>query len=164
LIFFPFFEATNSEEREKTMNEVQIIRTCSHVNIVRYKDCFITQLSHGQAVLSIVMEYADDGDLHECIKKQREVKKVYFKEVVNVRCFVVVGTLTSCSQLFSGPDSQLAGSDRVRARVFAQTQDLAPRRKNAQHFRRQDGSRQAGRFWNLESVEVRTRMKPLELL
>ena len=51
------------QDYDKALNEVKIIRKCSHVNIVRYKDCFISQTNTGVTVLSIVMEYADAGDL-----------------------------------------------------------------------------------------------------
>ena len=60
---------------------MSIIRKCSHVNIIRYKDFFITSNGGSVPVLSLVMEYADAGDLHARIKRQRETVKKYFEEV-----------------------------------------------------------------------------------
>ena len=73
------------QDRAQTFNEVNIIRKCSHVNIIRYKDFFITSNTSGGSVpvLSLVMEYADAGDLHARIKRQRETVKMYFEEVSN---------------------------------------------------------------------------------
>ncbi len=78
--------ALTPKDRERTFNEVNIIRKCCHVNIIRYKDCFIAPSGPGGAavILGIVMEYADAGDLHHCIKKHREVKKLHFPEVPKI--------------------------------------------------------------------------------
>ena len=71
-----------------TFNEVNIIRKCCHVNIIRYKECFIQQSPMNIPVLCIVMEYADSGDLHDCIRRHREVKRQYFPEVIMDNCTV----------------------------------------------------------------------------
>ena len=64
--------------------QVNIIRKCSHVNIIRYKDCYISSFSpsasSASVILGIVMEYADAGDLHDCIKRRRERERVHFPE------------------------------------------------------------------------------------
>jgi len=75
-----FSPIVDSTDREKAMNEVRIISKCSHVNIIRYKEYFSAPAPGGCLVLSIVMEYADAGDLHAHIKRQRDVKKTYFNE------------------------------------------------------------------------------------
>lgn len=76
-----------AKERERTFTEVSIIKSCCHVNIIRYKDFFISasdeeisSSSKPVPIICIVMEYADDGDLDKCIRRHREVKKVYFAE------------------------------------------------------------------------------------
>ena len=50
--------ALPEQEREQSVNEVAILSQCKHVNIIRYKEAFIDQLTGS---LNIVMEYADGG-------------------------------------------------------------------------------------------------------
>ena len=52
--------ALPEQEREQSVNEVAILSQCKHVNIIRYKEAFIDQLTGS---LNIVMEYADGGEL-----------------------------------------------------------------------------------------------------
>ena len=54
-------------ERDRTFNEVTIIKSCFHANIIRYKECLIGNLEGNPAipVISIVMEYAENGDLNQ---------------------------------------------------------------------------------------------------
>ncbi|XP_047127774.1 uncharacterized protein LOC105843081 isoform X1 [Hydra vulgaris] len=52
-------------EQESAVNEVKILATLRHKNIIRYQHAFIQE-----AKLCIVMEYADDGDLSQKIKLQ----------------------------------------------------------------------------------------------
>jgi len=87
----------SSQERERIFNEVNTIKSCCHVNIIRYKETFVLNESmsnqnidengrgnhmrqHGVPTICIVMEYADAGDLHETIRKYREEKKKNFPE------------------------------------------------------------------------------------
>ncbi|GBM07397.1 Serine/threonine-protein kinase Nek1 [Araneus ventricosus] len=59
----------NETDRQHALNEVSILSKCKHKHIIRYKDAVIeTDLK-----LSIVMEYAEGGDLHTAILKQRGV-------------------------------------------------------------------------------------------
>ena len=51
--------ALPEKEREQSVNEVAILSQCKHVNIIRYKEAFIDQLTGS---LNIVMEYADGGE------------------------------------------------------------------------------------------------------
>lgn len=52
---------------KEALNEVNIIRSLCHVNIIKYKECFMIAEKNpgGMKTLSIVMEYADQGDLQE---------------------------------------------------------------------------------------------------
>lgn len=71
-----------ASQKDTTQSEVQIIKSCCHVNIIKYKECFISHVSSsGIPILSIVMEYADAGDLHDFIKRQKDTKKAYLNEV-----------------------------------------------------------------------------------
>ncbi|CAL1261352.1 unnamed protein product [Larinioides sclopetarius] len=59
----------NETDRQHALNEVSILSKCKHKHIIRYKDAVIeTDLT-----LSIVMEYAEGGDLYSAIMKQRGV-------------------------------------------------------------------------------------------
>jgi NIMA (never in mitosis gene a)-related kinase len=49
------------KEKENALNEVRILASIHHPNIIQYKEAFISNDSH----LCIVMEYGDDGDLYQ---------------------------------------------------------------------------------------------------
>jgi len=53
-------ESLNTRERQNALNEVRILASIEHPNIVAYKEAFLYQDKY----LCIVMEYADDGDLY----------------------------------------------------------------------------------------------------
>lgn len=54
------------KEKENALNEVRIIASIKHPNVVSFKESFI---SDDGEYLYLVMDYADDGDLLEKIKK-----------------------------------------------------------------------------------------------
>ena len=49
-----------AKERENALNEIRILYSLTHPNIIGYKEAFYDENSK---TLYIVMEYADDGDL-----------------------------------------------------------------------------------------------------
>jgi NIMA (never in mitosis gene a)-related kinase len=51
------------KERENALNEVRILASISHPNVVAYKEAFIEE----EKYLCIIMDYADDGDLYQKI-------------------------------------------------------------------------------------------------
>ena len=53
-------------EREAAIREAEILKEFNHPNVVQYKEQFIEN-----GTLYIVMEYAEDGDLHARLKRQR---------------------------------------------------------------------------------------------
>jgi NIMA (never in mitosis gene a)-related kinase len=55
----------NSKERENALNEVRILASITHQNIIGYKQAFFEEESK---TLNIVMEFADDGDLDSKIQ------------------------------------------------------------------------------------------------
>ena len=65
-----------SKEKDNALNEVRILASINHPNVISYKEAFIDQPSSS---LCIIMEYADDGDLLERIKHQKKHHK-YIKE------------------------------------------------------------------------------------
>mmetsp|Transcript_7627 Transcript_7627/g.7002 ORF Transcript_7627/g.7002 Transcript_7627/m.7002 type:complete len:94 (+) Transcript_7627:10-291(+) len=50
----------SDKEKENALNEVRILASIKHPNIIAYKEAFIDEPSSS---LCIVMEYADNGDL-----------------------------------------------------------------------------------------------------
>ena len=50
----------SEKEKENAVNEIRILASLSHPNIVGYKDAFFDDST---LTLCIVMEYADGGDL-----------------------------------------------------------------------------------------------------
>ena len=54
----------SDKDKENALNEIRILASISHRNVVAYKDSFIDE---DKECLNIVMEYCDDGDLYEKI-------------------------------------------------------------------------------------------------
>ena len=53
------------KEKQYSLNEIRILASLSHKNIIGYKDAFFDENSK---TLNIVMEYADNGDMSQKIK------------------------------------------------------------------------------------------------
>merc|ERR550519_19468 len=58
------------------MNEINILASCNHVNIVRYAGAYIIHKSLVTERILIIMEFADAGDLAIAIKRQREQQQL----------------------------------------------------------------------------------------
>ena len=56
----------NTKEQENALNEIRILASISHPNIIAYKEAFFDENTR---TLNIVMECADDGDFESKIKK-----------------------------------------------------------------------------------------------
>ena len=52
------------KEKKNSLNEIRILASLSHKNIIAYKDAFFDENSK---TLNIVMEYADNGDMSQII-------------------------------------------------------------------------------------------------
>lgn len=61
----------NKKEQENALNEVRILASLSHPNIIGYKEAFFDDESK---TLNMVMEYANDGDLETKIQKHQKNK------------------------------------------------------------------------------------------
>ena len=68
-------DSLSNRERNNALNEVRILASIDHANIVQYKEAFTDQ----QKYLCVVMEFADDGDLYQKITEHRK-KKMRFEE------------------------------------------------------------------------------------
>ena len=66
----------SQKEKLNSFNEVRILASIEHKNIIGYKEAFFDDKSK---TLNIVMEYADGGDLNSKIKEIKQ-KKLYFEE------------------------------------------------------------------------------------
>ena len=66
----------DNKEKEASLNEVRILASLSHPNIIGYKDAFYDESSK---TLNIVMEYADDGDIAHKIQENLK-RRLRFEE------------------------------------------------------------------------------------
>ena len=66
----------SKRELENSFNEVRLLASLNHKNVIGYREAFYDQNSN---TLNIVMEYADDGDLSTKIKNSLR-DKCYFDE------------------------------------------------------------------------------------
>lgn len=64
----------NIKERENTMNEVRILASIYHPNLIGFKECFFDEDSN---TVNIIMEYADDGDIENKILEYKSMKKTF---------------------------------------------------------------------------------------
>ena len=71
-------EKLNKKEQENSVNEVRILASVNHPNVIGYKEAF---WDDAKSSLNIVMEYADDGDLHSKIEKMKK-EGGFFKEPI----------------------------------------------------------------------------------
>ena len=71
-------EKLSKKEQENSVNEVRILASINHPNVIGYKEAF---LDDEKSALNIVMEFADDGDLHSKIEKMKKAGG-YFKEPI----------------------------------------------------------------------------------
>ena len=69
----------SEKAKENTLNEIRILASLSHKNIIGYKDAFFDENSK---TLNIVMEYADDGDLLTKIKNNIKNNVLYRESVI----------------------------------------------------------------------------------
>ena len=63
------FENLTKRDQENSLNEVRILASINHPNVIGYKEAFWDEKGSS---LNIVMEYADDGDLESKIQKMRK--------------------------------------------------------------------------------------------
>ena len=66
----------SNKERENALNEIRILASLSHPNVIGYKEAFYDEPSK---TINIVMELADDGDIASKIKHNLE-SHLFFKE------------------------------------------------------------------------------------
>lgn len=66
----------SSREKENALNEVRILASINHPNVIGYKEAFFEDSTN---CLCIVMEYADGGDMLGLIN-QKKRQRLQFSE------------------------------------------------------------------------------------
>lgn len=69
----------NTKEKENALNEVRILASIEHNNLIAFKESFFEEESK---TLNIVMEFCDDGDIESKIKKLATERKLFPEEEV----------------------------------------------------------------------------------
>ena len=64
----------SEKEREVSLNEIRILASLNHQNIIAYKEAFLDDSSK---TLNIIMEYAEGGDIDSKIKENKQKNYLY---------------------------------------------------------------------------------------
>jgi len=67
------------KERENALNEIRLLASLNHKNIIGYNDAFYDEKS---STLNIVMEYADDGDISNKINYNLKNKLIFDENTI----------------------------------------------------------------------------------
>ena len=67
------------KEQENSVNEVRILASVSHPNVIGYREAF---WDDNNQTLNIVMEYADDGDLQTKIHQMKKNNGMFEEEII----------------------------------------------------------------------------------
>jgi NIMA (never in mitosis gene a)-related kinase len=92
----------SQKEKENALNEVRILASIRNPNIIGYKETFIDERSNsmwyfinfrcGGNVVSIIMEFADNGDLYQKIATHQKQRKLFKEsEIWNIFLQIVAG-------------------------------------------------------------------------
>jgi len=69
----------SSKEKENALNEVRILASVNHQNVIGYKEAFFEDATN---TLCVVMEHADGGDLLNLINTKKRNKEVLGEKTV----------------------------------------------------------------------------------
>lgn len=67
-------EKLSEKEKSNALNEVRILASIQHPNIIGYKEAFFEDSTNS---LCVVMEHADGGDLLQIINKKKQTKEMF---------------------------------------------------------------------------------------
>jgi NIMA (never in mitosis gene a)-related kinase len=87
------FERMSDRDRKQIVSEVNILRTLAHDNIVRYEERFVDREN---AILYIVMEYCEGGDLGSMIRECRKTKTLLSEDTVLKYLVQMIKGLDAC--------------------------------------------------------------------
>ena len=102
-------EKLSLKEQENSVNEVRILASINHPNIIGYKEAF---WNDKESSLNIVMEYADDGDLQSKISK---MKKYCGKFTENIIWSYAIQMISGLKSLH---DKKIMHRDLKSANIF----------------------------------------------
>lgn len=129
----------SSKEKENALNEIRLLASIQHQNIIGYKEAFFEEESK---TLNIVLELADDGDIEKRIKICKKLgKKMPEKEIWSASIQMLRGLRAlhannimhrdiKCANVFSTKSGQYKLGDLNVSKVikdeFAKTQTGTP--------------------------------------
>ena len=102
-------EKLKENEQQNSVNEIRILASISHSNVVGYKEAFFNDKNK---TLNIVMEYCDDGDLETKINNMKRNKQK-FEE-----CLIWNYTLQILGGLKALHDKKILHRDLKSANIF----------------------------------------------
>ena len=74
-----FLDKLNKKEQENSVNEVRLLASVSHPNVISYKESFFDEKNNS---LNIIMEYADNGDLQTEINKKKKELDTFEEKII----------------------------------------------------------------------------------
>ena len=74
-----FLDKLNKKEQENSVNEVRLLASVSHPNVISYKESFFDEKNYS---LNIIMEYADNGDLQTEINKKKKELDTFDENII----------------------------------------------------------------------------------
>ena len=74
-----FLEKLNKKEQENSVNEVRLLASVFHPNVISYKEAFFDEKNNS---LNIIMEYANNGDLQTEINKKKKGSEKFNEEII----------------------------------------------------------------------------------
>ena len=69
----------SDKERQNALNEVRILASIEHPNIIAYKEAFFEDVSN---CLCVVMEHADGGDLLKLIQLKKQKNEMFTEKQI----------------------------------------------------------------------------------
>jgi len=79
-------EKLKPKEKENSLNEIRILASINHPNVISYKEAFFDNITYS---LCIIMEYADSGDLDNKISSHVK-SKTYMQEKLIIQYFIQI--------------------------------------------------------------------------
>lgn len=102
----------SEREKQNALNEIRLLASIKHPNIVEYKESFIDEY---EKCLCLVMEYADDGDLSQKITENIKNGTSFGRnQIMSFTCQMILG-------LKALHDSKICHRDLKCANIFLTT-------------------------------------------
>ena len=102
-------EKLKENEQQNSVNEIRILASISHNNIIGYKEAFWNEKNK---TLNIVMEYCDDGDLETKIKNMKRNRQRFEESLIWNYAIQIIGGLKALH------DKKILHRDLKSANIF----------------------------------------------